>query len=98
MNRDLIHVFTVVAPPVTDIDLLGNSRNVELNAFMLYLLFRNPPATPQGANKVNRDPSQRVHNLNYLVQQIKTYYLVSVGCFLHWFFQPYDMLYNAFKL
>ncbi|KAM7418664.1 hypothetical protein PAMA_016001 [Pampus argenteus] len=35
----------------------------------------NPPATPQGANKLSRDPSQRIHNLNFLVQQIKMYYL-----------------------
>ncbi|KAL7404929.1 hypothetical protein ABVT39_021243 [Epinephelus coioides] len=35
----------------------------------------NPSATPQGANKVSRDPSQRIQNLNFLVQQIKTYYL-----------------------
>lgn len=35
----------------------------------------NPPPTPQGAKKVNRDPSQRIRNLNFLIQQIKTYYL-----------------------
>ncbi|XP_056228141.1 girdin-like isoform X1 [Seriola aureovittata] len=35
----------------------------------------NPSATPKGANKVSRDPSQRMQNLNVLVQQIKTYYL-----------------------
>ncbi|KAG8015133.1 Girdin [Nibea albiflora] len=35
----------------------------------------NPSATPPGANKVSRDPSQRVQNLNFLVQQIKTYYM-----------------------
>ncbi|XP_008281086.1 girdin-like [Stegastes partitus] len=35
----------------------------------------NPSEAPQGANKVSRDPSQRIHNLNFLVQQIKTYYL-----------------------
>ncbi|KAM6941491.1 girdin-like [Lycodopsis pacificus] len=35
----------------------------------------NPSATPQGAKKVGRDPSQRMQNLNLLVQQIKTYYL-----------------------
>ncbi|XP_059185400.1 girdin-like [Centropristis striata] len=35
----------------------------------------NPSATPQGANKVSRDPNQRIQNLNVLVQQIKTYYL-----------------------
>ncbi|XP_034717149.1 girdin-like isoform X2 [Etheostoma cragini] len=35
----------------------------------------NPSATPQGANKVSRDPSQRIQNLNFLVQQIKTYYM-----------------------
>ncbi|KAM8878575.1 girdin isoform 2-T2 [Spinachia spinachia] len=32
----------------------------------------NPSATP--AKKVCRDPSQRIQNLNFLVQQIKTYY------------------------
>ncbi|KAK9539723.1 hypothetical protein VZT92_002225 [Zoarces viviparus] len=35
----------------------------------------NPSATPQGAKEVGRDPSQRIQNLNLLVQQIKTYYL-----------------------
>ncbi|XP_035805412.2 girdin-like isoform X2 [Amphiprion ocellaris] len=35
----------------------------------------NPSEAPQGASKVSRDPSQRVQNLNCLVQQIKTYYL-----------------------
>ncbi|XP_019115750.2 girdin isoform X2 [Larimichthys crocea] len=35
----------------------------------------NPSATPPGANKVSRDPSQRIQNLNVLIQQIKTYYL-----------------------
>ncbi|KAM3624215.1 uncharacterized protein V6R79_020705 [Siganus canaliculatus] len=35
----------------------------------------NPSATPQGPNKVSLDASQRIQNLNYLVQQIKAYYL-----------------------
>ncbi|XP_029949286.1 girdin-like [Salarias fasciatus] len=35
----------------------------------------NPSAAPQSANKVSRDPSQRIHNLNFLIQQIKIYYL-----------------------
>ncbi|XP_019939311.2 girdin-like isoform X1 [Paralichthys olivaceus] len=35
----------------------------------------NPSATPQGANNVSRDPSLRIHNLNFLVQQIKKFYL-----------------------
>ncbi|XP_044046746.1 girdin isoform X2 [Siniperca chuatsi] len=35
----------------------------------------NPSAAPQGAKKVSRDPSQRIQNLNFLAQQIKTYYL-----------------------
>ncbi|XP_069561069.1 girdin isoform X2 [Brachyistius frenatus] len=35
----------------------------------------NPSAAPQGANKVSTDPSQRIHNLNFLVQKIKTCYL-----------------------
>ncbi|XP_061578815.1 girdin-like isoform X2 [Cololabis saira] len=34
-----------------------------------------PSSAHQHANKVCRDPSQRIHNLNRLVQQIKTYYL-----------------------
>lgn len=44
---------------------------------MLFLCpVRNPSASPQGANKVSRDPSQRIHNLSLLVQQIRTYYQV----------------------
>ncbi|KAK2815746.1 hypothetical protein Q5P01_026213 [Channa striata] len=35
----------------------------------------NPSVTPQAANTVNRDPSQRIQSLNFLVQQIKTYYV-----------------------
>lgn len=35
----------------------------------------NPSAASQGANKVSKDPSQRIQNLNFLVQQIKTFYL-----------------------
>ncbi|KAM4751118.1 girdin-like isoform 1-T1 [Anableps anableps] len=35
----------------------------------------NPSATTQGANKVCRDPGQRIQNLNFLVQQIRSYYL-----------------------
>lgn len=59
---------------------------------MLCPIFRNPSATPPGANKVSRDPSQRIQNLNVLIQQIKTYYLVSFVS------QTYDMLYNVSKL
>ncbi|KAG7486968.1 hypothetical protein JOB18_043364 [Solea senegalensis] len=35
---------------------------------------KNPSASPQAANNMSRDPSQRIHNLIFLVQQIKTYY------------------------
>uniref|UniRef100_A0A3P9JUU9 Coiled-coil domain containing 88Aa n=1 Tax=Oryzias latipes TaxID=8090 RepID=A0A3P9JUU9_ORYLA len=45
---------------------------VFLNNIMAQL---NPPAAPQVVSKVCRDPSQRIQNLNFLVQQIKTYYL-----------------------
>ncbi|KAM7009857.1 girdin-like isoform 2-T2 [Tautogolabrus adspersus] len=38
----------------------------------------NPSAASQGANKVSRNPSQRVQNLNFLVQQIKTFYLENL--------------------
>uniref|UniRef100_A0A3P8VQB4 Coiled-coil domain containing 88Aa n=1 Tax=Cynoglossus semilaevis TaxID=244447 RepID=A0A3P8VQB4_CYNSE len=34
----------------------------------------NPSADPQGV-QMRRDPSQRIQNLNFLVQQIKTFYL-----------------------
>ncbi|XP_071360179.1 girdin-like isoform X2 [Trachinotus anak] len=49
---------------------------VFLNGIMTQI---NPSATPQGANKVSRDASQRIQNLNFLVQQIKTYYLDNLG-------------------
>ncbi|XP_076001814.1 girdin-like [Genypterus blacodes] len=45
---------------------------VFLNEIMTQI---NPSAAPQGANKVSRDPSQRVQNLSLLVHQIRTYYL-----------------------
>ncbi|XP_034384475.1 girdin-like [Cyclopterus lumpus] len=35
----------------------------------------NPSAIPQGAKKVSKDQSQRIQNLNFLIQQIKMYYL-----------------------
>ncbi|CAI5679345.1 unnamed protein product [Oreochromis niloticus] len=35
----------------------------------------NPSAASQGAKKMSKDPSQRIQNLNFLVQQIKTFYL-----------------------
>ncbi|XP_061625762.1 girdin-like isoform X3 [Phyllopteryx taeniolatus] len=38
----------------------------------------HPPAVPQAANKLRKDPSQRIHNLNVLVQKIKTYYLENL--------------------
>lgn len=39
---------------------------------------RNPSAAPQGANTLTKDAGQRMHNLNIAVQQIKTFYLVSL--------------------
>ncbi|KAM9770546.1 girdin-like isoform 5-T5 [Menidia menidia] len=45
---------------------------VFLNQIMAQI---NPPAVPHAVNKVCRDPSQRIQNLNVLVQQIKTFYL-----------------------
>ncbi|XP_063332842.1 girdin-like isoform X7 [Pelmatolapia mariae] len=35
----------------------------------------NPSAASQGTKKMSKDPSQRIQNLNFLVQQIKTFYL-----------------------
>lgn len=47
---------------------------------MLFLCpIRNPSASPQGANKVSRDPNQRIQNLSLLVQQIRTYYQVRLA-------------------
>ncbi|XP_040892146.1 girdin-like [Toxotes jaculatrix] len=56
----------------THLDFSELLDGVFLNDIMTQI---NPSATPQGANKVSRDPSQRIQNLNFLVQQIKTYYL-----------------------
>ncbi|XP_077461970.1 girdin-like isoform X2 [Stigmatopora argus] len=38
----------------------------------------HPPSTTQEANKLGKDPIQRVQNLTFLVQQIKTYYLENL--------------------
>ncbi|XP_070408135.1 girdin isoform X2 [Nothobranchius furzeri] len=35
----------------------------------------NPPSAPPGVKSVCRDPSRRIQNLNFLVQQVKAYYL-----------------------
>ncbi|XP_070683678.1 girdin-like [Pempheris klunzingeri] len=56
----------------THLDFSELLDGVFLNDIMTEI---NPSATPQGANKLSRDPSQRIQNLNFLVQQIKTYYL-----------------------
>uniref|UniRef100_A0A3B3BWN6 Coiled-coil domain containing 88Aa n=1 Tax=Oryzias melastigma TaxID=30732 RepID=A0A3B3BWN6_ORYME len=48
---------------------------VFLNDIMAQL---SPPAAPRVVSRVCRDPSQRIQNLNFLVQQIKTYYLDSL--------------------
>ncbi|RVE75720.1 hypothetical protein OJAV_G00001690 [Oryzias javanicus] len=48
---------------------------VFLNDIMAQL---NSPAAPRVVSRVCRDPSQRIQNLNFLVQQIKTYYLDSL--------------------
>nr|XP_061791873.1 girdin-like [Nerophis lumbriciformis] len=38
----------------------------------------HPPSATQAAIKLSTDPSQRVQNLTFLVQQIKTYYLENL--------------------
>ncbi|XP_049576779.1 girdin isoform X2 [Syngnathus scovelli] len=38
----------------------------------------HPPAVPQTTTKMRKDPSQRVQNLTFLVQQIKAYYLENL--------------------
>ncbi|XP_077574793.1 girdin-like isoform X3 [Stigmatopora nigra] len=38
----------------------------------------HPPSTTQTANKLGEDPIQRVQNLTFLVQKIKTYYLENL--------------------
>uniref|UniRef100_A0A3B5PR50 Calponin-homology (CH) domain-containing protein n=1 Tax=Xiphophorus maculatus TaxID=8083 RepID=A0A3B5PR50_XIPMA len=45
---------------------------VILNKIMAQI---NPSAATQCPNKVCRDPGQRIQNLNFLVQQIRSYYL-----------------------
>ncbi|KAM9817962.1 girdin-like isoform 1-T1 [Syngnathus typhle] len=38
----------------------------------------HPPAVPHTTTKMSKDPSQRVQNLTFLVQQIKAYYLENL--------------------
>lgn len=68
---------------------------------MFIPLFRNPSAAPQGAKNICKDPSQKIRSLNFLVQQIKTYYLVSASMFFnvpflvsHLCFKPYNLSLN----
>ncbi|XP_041840075.1 girdin-like isoform X5 [Melanotaenia boesemani] len=56
----------------THLDFSELVDGVLLNDIMTQI---NPSAAPQGAHKVCRDPSQSIQNLNFLVQQIRTYYL-----------------------
>ncbi|XP_074520632.1 girdin-like isoform X2 [Halichoeres trimaculatus] len=46
--------------------------------FLIDIMTEINPPTSQGANKVSRDPSQRIQNLSFLVQQIKTFYLENL--------------------
>ncbi|XP_077380056.1 girdin-like [Festucalex cinctus] len=57
------------------VDLSELLDGVFLNDVMSQI---HPPATPPAASKLSKDPSQRVQNLTFLVQQIKTYYLENL--------------------
>lgn len=106
MNRDLIHVFMAVLEPIraparsflslhsTDNRLfVGEQEKCQIKCLhVVFPVDRNPSAAPQGASKVSRDASHRIQNLNFLVQQIKSYYLVSFDS------QPYYTLYGASEL
>ncbi|XP_061889355.1 girdin-like isoform X3 [Entelurus aequoreus] len=65
-------VKTFVTKHDEDLDFSELLDGVILNDVMSQI---NPPTVPQTANKFIKDPSQRVRNLTFLVQQIKTYYL-----------------------
>ncbi|XP_061844260.1 girdin-like isoform X4 [Nerophis lumbriciformis] len=65
-------VKTFVTKHDEDLDFSELLDGVILNDVMSQI---NPPTVPQTANKLIKDPSQRVRNLTFLVQQIKTYYL-----------------------
>lgn len=93
MNRDLVNVsesrFLSVAASsypnmliMFDCLLVGLKMAVMSSKTLLCYIFRNPSASSQGAKKMSKDPSQRIQNLNFLVQQIKTFYLVSSHFFL----------------
>ncbi|XP_047435561.1 girdin-like isoform X4 [Mugil cephalus] len=56
----------------THLDFSELLDGVFLNEIMTQI---NPSAAPEGANKASRDPSQRIQNLNLLVQRIRAYYL-----------------------
>ncbi|XP_061736965.1 girdin-like isoform X8 [Nerophis ophidion] len=65
-------VKTFVTKHDEDLDFSELLDGVILNEVMSQI---NPPTVPQTTNKLIKDPSQRVRNLTFLVQQIKTYYL-----------------------
>ncbi|XP_034544766.1 girdin-like isoform X2 [Notolabrus celidotus] len=46
--------------------------------FLIDIMTEINPSTSQEVNKVSRDPSQRIQNLSFLVQQIKTFYLENL--------------------
>ncbi|KAM9792615.1 girdin-like [Neosynchiropus ocellatus] len=64
-------VKTFLPPDGVHLDFLELMDGVFLNDVMNQI---NPPS-PKAANKASRDPSHKVKNLNFLVQQIKSYYL-----------------------
>uniref|UniRef100_A0A8C5HFV3 Calponin-homology (CH) domain-containing protein n=1 Tax=Gouania willdenowi TaxID=441366 RepID=A0A8C5HFV3_GOUWI len=57
----------------------------------------NPASAALCVNKVSRDPSQKIHNLNLVVQQIKAYYLVGVPHFAPHVFNPWGVFTQTTK-
>lgn len=54
-------------------------KSIHVSKMLFLCPVRNSSASPQGANKVSRDPNQRIQNLSLLVQQIRTYYEVRLA-------------------
>uniref|UniRef100_A0A3B3XJT5 HOOK N-terminal domain-containing protein n=1 Tax=Poecilia mexicana TaxID=48701 RepID=A0A3B3XJT5_9TELE len=80
MNGDLSLIFTEESEPRASLFCLFiclETEDMSLKmCFSCFPIFRNPSAATQCPNKVCRDPGQRIQNLNFLVQQIRSYYLV----------------------
>lgn len=74
----LVWVVKTIAKPLVNLHdgRFIQSKSDHISEMPFVCPIRDPSASPQGVNKVSRDPNQRIRSLSLLVQQIKTYYQV----------------------